>query len=595
MSPGDSLANAQCTGKTPRKHTAHTVTRDTGKALRHTTIPPLVGWKGTQYIMWQQVYDPLNSSALSALVAAVPIIFFLLGLTVLKLSGIKSAVISLVIALVIGCAIFGMPVTAGAGSILYGFLSGMWPIGWIVLMAVWLYRISVRSGGFEIVRSSISSISTDQRIQMLLIAFCFGGFLEGAAGFGIPIAICAALLVSLGFNPLKAAMFALIANVSSGAYGAIGIPVTTAAIRGGVDLHALSIEMVLVIQIMAALIPVLLVAIQDGIRGIREVGLVALMVGLIYSGGQSVLLAALGNPELVDIIPPLLALVALALVMQKWQPKHIFREPTAPSLEEVQAQQSVKHTGSEILKAWSPFVYLSVVILLWSTALKPVFAAKGALGFTNITFSLPWLHQSISQAAPIVATPKPIDVNYTWNIVGASGTAILVATIITILTSKISWGEAIEELGATWKQLQTPILMICLVMSVANVMNYAGMITSIALAVAAVGAIFPLLSPIIGWIGVFVTGSVVNNNILFAGLQATTAQQIGVSQTLLVASNTAGGVMAKIVSPQSIAIAAAAVNSAGEESKITSMAIKYSAALLAITCVWVYVLSLVGL
>ena len=595
MSPGDSLANAQCTGKTPRKHTAHTVTRDTGKALRHTTIPPLVGWKGTQYIMWQQVYDPLNSSALSALVAAVPIIFFLLGLTVLKLSGIKSAVISLVIALVIGCAIFGMPVTAGAGSILYGFLSGMWPIGWIVLMAVWLYRISVRSGGFEIVRSSISSISTDQRIQMLLIAFCFGGFLEGAAGFGIPIAICAALLVSLGFNPLKAAMFALIANVSSGAYGAIGIPVTTAAIRGGVDLHALSIEMVLVIQIMAALIPVLLVAIQDGIRGIREVGLVALMVGLIYSGGQSVLLAALGNPELVDIIPPLLALVALALVMQKWQPKHIFREPTAPSLEEVQAQQSVKHTGGEILKAWSPFVYLSVVILLWSTALKPVFAAKGALGFTNITFSLPWLHQSISQAAPIVATPKPIDVTYTWNIVGASGTAILVATIITILTSKISWGEAIEELGATWKQLQTPILMICLVMSVANVMNYAGMITSIALAVAAVGAIFPLLSPIIGWIGVFVTGSVVNNNILFAGLQATTAQQIGVSPTLLVASNTAGGVMAKIVSPQSIAIAAAAVNSAGEESKITSMAIKYSAALLAVTCVWVYVLSLVGL
>ena len=595
MSPGDSLANAQSNGKTPRKHTAHTVTRDTGKVLRHKSIPPPWAWKGTQYTMWQQVYDPLNSSALSALVAAVPIIFFLLGLTVLKLSGIKSAVISLVLALLIGCAIFGMPVTAGAGSILYGFLSGMWPIGWIVLMAVWLYRISVRSGGFEIVRSSISSISTDQRIQMLLIAFCFGGFLEGAAGFGIPIAICAALLVSLGFNPLKAAMFALIANVSSGAYGAIGIPVTTAATRGGVDLHALSIEMVLVIQIMAALIPVLLVAIQDGIRGIREVGLVALIVGLIYSGGQSVLLAGLGNPELVDIIPPLLALIALALIMQKWQPKNIFREPTAPSLEEVEAQQSVKHTGGEILKAWSPFVYLSVVILLWSTAMKPLFAKGGLLAFSNITFPVPWLHQTIQQTAPIVATPKAIDVTYTWNIIGASGTAILVAAIITILTSKISWGEAIEELGATWKQLQTPILMICLVMSVANVMNYAGMITSIALAVAAVGAIFPLLSPIIGWIGVFVTGSVVNNNILFAGLQATTAQQIGVSQTLLVASNTAGGVMAKIVSPQSIAIAAAAVNSSGEESKITSMAIKYSAALLAITCVWVYVLSLVGL
>ena len=545
--------------------------------------------------MWQQVYDPLHSSALSALVAAVPIIFFLLGLTVLKLSGIKSAVISLALALVIGCGIFGMPVTAGAGSILYGFLSGLWPIGWIVLMAVWLYRISVRSGGFEIVRSSISAISTDQRIQMLLIAFCFGGFLEGAAGFGIPIAICAALLVSLGFNPLKAAMFALIANVSSGAYGAIGIPVTTAATRGGVDLHGLSTELVLVIQIIAALIPVLLVAIQDGLRGIREVGLVALIVGLVYSGGQSVLLAGLGNPELVDVIPPLLALVALALIMQKWQPKHIFREPTAPTLEEVQAEQKNKKSTSagEVIKAWSPFIYLSVVILLWSTAMKPLFAAKGALGFSNLSFNIPGLHQSIQQVAPIVPAPKAFDVTFTWNIIGASGTAILVAAIITILTSSISWGEAIEELGATWKQLQTPIIMICLVMSVANVMNYAGMITSIALAVAAVGAIFPLLSPIIGWIGVFVTGSVVNNNILFAGLQATTAQQIGVSQTLLVASNTAGGVMAKIVSPQSIAIAAAAVNSSGEESKITSMAIKYSAALLVVTCVWVYVLSLV--
>ena len=545
--------------------------------------------------MWQQVYDPLHSSALSALVAAVPIIFFLLGLTVLKLSGIKSAVISLALALVIGCAVFGLPVTAGAGSILYGFLSGLWPIGWIVLMAVWLYRISVRSGGFEIVRSSISAISTDQRIQMLLIAFCFGGFLEGAAGFGIPIAICAALLVSLGFNPLKAAMFALIANVSSGAYGAIGIPVTTAATRGGVDLHGLSTELVLVIQIIAALIPVLLVAIQDGLRGIREVGLVALIVGLVYSGGQSVLLAGLGNPELVDVIPPLLALVALALIMQKWQPKHIFREPTAPTLEEVQAEQKNKKSTSagEVIKAWSPFIYLSVVILLWSTAMKPLFAAKGALGFSNLSFNIPGLHQSIQQVAPIVPAPKAFDVTFTWNIIGASGTAILVAAIITILTSSISWGEAIEELGATWKQLQTPIIMICLVMSVANVMNYAGMITSIALAVAAVGAIFPLLSPIIGWIGVFVTGSVVNNNILFAGLQATTAQQIGVSQTLLVASNTAGGVMAKIVSPQSIAIAAAAVNSAGEESKITSMAIKYSAILLAITCVWSYVLSLV--
>ena len=550
--------------------------------------------------MWQQVYDPLHSTVLSALVAAIPIIFFLLGLTVLKMSGIKAAIVSLALALGIGILVFGLPAGAGAGSILYGFLAGMWPIGWIVLMAVWLYRISVRAGNFDIVRSSISAISTDQRIQMLLIAFCFGGFLEGAAGFGIPIAICAALLVSLGFNPLKASMLALVANVASGAYGAIGIPVSTGAEKGSIPLAELSADMIPVLQIFALLTPVLLVVIQDGLRGLRETGLVALIVGAVYSGGQSLLLQVLGNPELVDVIPPLLALVALALIMRVWQPKNTYREPTAPTLEEVQEQGAVKHTAGEILNAWSPFVYLSVVILLWSTILKPVFVkatkpgeSDGLLGFTNIPVNIPGVHGVIEQAAPIVTKPTPVKAVFTWNILGASGTAILVAVIITVLFSKISWKAAFEELGGTWKQLQTPIIMICLVMSLANVMNYAGMISSIALAVAAAGAVFPLLSPIIGWIGVFVTGSVVNNNILFAGLQSTTAHQIGVNPTLLVAANTSGGVMAKIVSPQSIAIAAAAVNSAGQESKITSMSIKYSAGLLIVLCVWVYLLSLV--
>ena len=550
--------------------------------------------------MWQQVYDPLHSTVLSALVAAAPIILFLLSLTVFKLTGIKSALLSLAAALGIGIFVFGLPTSAGAGSILYGFLAGMWPIGWIVLMAVWLYRISVRAGNFDIVRSSVSAISTDQRIQMLLIAFCFGGFLEGAAGFGIPIAIAAALLVNLGFNPLKASMFALIANAASGAYGAIGIPVTTAANYGNIDLAGLSIDIVPVLQIFSMLIPVLMVAIQDGVRGVREVGPVALLIGAVFSGGQSAILFFLGSPELVDIIPPLLALVVLALIMRVWQPKNIYREPTAPTLEEVQEQGAVKHTAGEILNAWSPFVYLSVAILLWSTALKPVFAkavkpgeSDGLLGFSTILFNIPGVHGAIEQAAPIVTRPTPVKAVFTWNILGASGTAILVAVLVTVLFSKISWKAAFEELSGTWKQLWLPILMICLVMSLANVMNYAGMISSIALAASAAGAFFPLISPVIGWIGVFVTGSVTNNNVLFAGLQSATAHQINVNPTLLVASNTAGGVMGKIVSPQSIAIAAAAVNSAGQESKITSMSIKYSAILLVLVCVWVYLLSLV--
>ena len=538
--------------------------------------------------MWQQTYDPLNSPVLSALVAAVPIILFLLGLTVLKLSGLKSAVLTLGTTLIIGCAIFGLPITAGAGSILSGFLSGAWPIGWIVLMAVWLYRIAVRAGNFDIVRSSVSSISNDQRIQVLLIAFCFGGFIEGAAGFGIPIAISAALLVSLGFNPLKASMLALVANAASGAYGAIGIPVTTAAKVGGLDTAHLSAGMVPVLQIFVAFVPLLMVAIQDGLRGIREVGLVALMTGVIFSGGQAAILMLLGSPELVDIIPPLLSLVALALVMQKWQPKHIYREPTAPTLEELAEQEEPTYSLREIADAWSPFIFLSITILLWSTVLHPVFDVDGPLGFMNLSFHVPGIHHQIGDGEGLA-----IHAVFNWNILGAAGTAILVAALLSAVTSKITARAALEELNGAWQQLKKPIYMICLVMSVANLMNYAGMTSSIALAVATAGALFPLFSPIIGWIGVFVTGSVTNNNVLFAGLQASTAHQIGVDPAMLVAANTSGGVMGKIVSPQSIAVAVAAVNEAGQESKVTSMAIKYSLFLLVLLCIWTYMLTLI--
>ena len=542
--------------------------------------------------MWQQVYNPLQAPVLSALVAAIPILFFLLGLTVLKLSGVRAALGALVLALGIGIPVFGMPVGVGVGAIVLGFLSGLWPIGWIVLMAVWLYRISVRAGNFDIVRSSISAITTDQRIQMLLIAYCFGGFLEGAAGFGIPVAICAALLVSLGFQPLRASVLALVGNVASGAYGAIGIPVSNGAEKGGVALAALSTDMVFVLQIFAILCPVVMVMLQNGLRGLRQTGVVALITGAVFGGGQSLMLLVLGSPELVDIITPLLSLVVLALIMQFWSPSHVFREPGAPCPESVQELKQKRQTFIGIVRAWSPFIFLSVTILLWSTVLKPVFAPGGTLGFASFSFGMPGVHQAIQQMPPIVAAPKAVEAVYTWNILGASGTAILVAAIVTILTASITWREAFEELHATRQQLQLPILMICLVMAVANVMNYSGMISAIALAVAAAGTVFPLLSPIIGWIGVFVTGSVVNNNTLFAGLQATTAQQIGVSQSLLVAANTAGGVAAKIVSPQSIAIAAAAVGSAGQESTITSMGFRYSIILLLLMCGWVYLLSL---
>lgn len=540
--------------------------------------------------MWQQIYDPLGSPYLSALVAAIPIIIFLLGLTVLKWSGLQAAVISLVATIALAVFVFQMPFAASLSASAFGVLNGIWPIGWIVLMAVWLYRISVRAGNFTVIKGSISAISADQRLQMLLIAFCFGGFLEGAAGFGIPIAICAALLVTLGFTPVKASLYSLLANVASGAYGAIGIPVIVGAKQGGVDPTALNAEMIPVLQVVSIFIPLLMVLVQDGMRGVRQVGWVALVIGFLVSGLQSLLLLTVG-PELVDIVPPLVGLVALALVCMKWQPSFIYRESGAPSLE---GNKTTTFSLSQVVKAWSPFYILSGFILLWSVpAVKALWADGGALAWSNIKLQMPALHQSIAQVAPIVAAPKPMAAVYTWSIIGASGTAILLAALLTIAVSNISWQEAGEELQGAFAQLWKPVVMICLVMAVANVMNFGGLSSTIALAVAKTGFIFPLLSPVIGWIGVFVTGSVVNNNTLFAALQATTAQQIGTSPTLLVAANTAGGVMAKIVSPQSIAIAAAAVNMPGEESKITNAAIKYSLALLAVMCVWVFALSFI--
>lgn len=537
--------------------------------------------------MWSQTYDPLNAPVLSALVAASPIILFLLCLTVFKLSGIKSALITLVLTLGIALGVFRLPVTAAAGSILYGFLSAFWPIGWIVLMAVWLYRITVRSGKFAVVRASVSSISPDQRIQVLLIALCFAGFIEGAAGFGIPIAISVALLVALGFNPLKAAMLSLVANATVGAYGAVGIPVTTGAAIGNVDLGHLSDQMVWVLQIFAALVPVLVVAIQDGLRGVREVGPIALATGIVISGLQSIMLWVLQAPELIGILPPLVGLVFLATVMRFWQPKHIYREPTAPTLEELAGKKDPAYSLREIANAWSPFIFLSATILLWSTVLKPVFDANGPLGFANLSFHVPGIHHQIGDGEGLA-----IHAIFNWNILGAAGTAILVAALLSALTSKITVRETLQELNGSWQQLKKPIYMICLVMSVANLMNYAGMTSSIALAVASAGAFFPLFSPAIGWVGVFVTGSVTNNNVLFAGLQASTAQQIGVDPAMLVAANTSGGVMGKIVSPQSIAVAVAAVNQAGQESKVTSITIKYSLFLLVLLCIWTYLLSL---
>lgn len=536
--------------------------------------------------MWQQLYDPLGNSFLSALVAAFPILFFLGALTVLKLKGLNAAIITLAISVVLVLLVTGMPLEKIMAAAVFGILSGLWPIGYIVLMAVWLYKLAVKSGKFDVIRASIATISDDQRIQVILIAFCFGAFLEGAAGFGVPIAICAALLVELGFKPIKAAMLCLLANAASGAYGAIGIPVLVGAQLGGVELADMSVMMILIIQLSTLFVPLLLILVLDGFRGVRETWPVLLVIGVLFSGLQAAILYALG-PELTDIIPPLVSMGTLALFMQFWQPKTIYREEGAPPV-------SVQRWSlGEVISAWSPFYILTGVILLWSVPqFKSLFAADGPLAATVLKLPIPFLHLQVEELPPIVEAPHALPAVWNVALISAPGTAILISVILTTLLSPtLSPSQAFSQLKATISELWKPLIMISLIMAVAYIANFSGASTSIGLALAQTGRIFPLISPAIGWFGVFITGSVVNNNTLFAHLQAVTATQIGISQPLLVAANTCGGVMAKLISPQSIAIAAAAVGQVGREAEITRTTLFYSFALLVYVSVWTFILS----
>ncbi len=536
--------------------------------------------------MWQQLYDPLGNSFLSALVAAFPILFFLGALTVLKLKGLNAAIITLAISVVLVLLVTGMPLEKIIAAAVFGILSGLWPIGYIVLMAVWLYKLAVKSGKFDVIRASIATISDDQRIQVILIAFCFGAFLEGAAGFGVPIAICAALLVELGFKPIKAAMLCLLANAASGAYGAIGIPVLVGAQLGGVELADMSVMMILIIQLSTLFVPLLLILVLDGLRGVRETWPVLLVIGVLFSGLQAAILYALG-PELTDIIPPLVSMGTLALFMQFWQPKTIYREEGAPPVSEQ------RWSLGEVISAWSPFYILTGIILLWSVPqFKSLFAADGPLAATVLKLPIPFLHLQVEELPPIVEAPHALPAVWNVALISAPGTAILISVILTTLLSPtLSPSQAFSQLKATISELWKPLIMISLIMAVAYIANFSGASTSIGLALAQTGRIFPLISPAIGWFGVFITGSVVNNNTLFAHLQAVTATQIGISQPLLVAANTCGGVMAKLISPQSIAIAAAAVGQVGREAEITRTTLFYSFALLVYVSVWTFILS----
>ena len=533
--------------------------------------------------LWQQNYDPAGNIWISALVALIPIVFFFLALTRLRLKGYQAGTITVLLALGVALLFYRMPASAALASAVYGFFYGLWPIAWIIVAAVFLYKISVKTGQFDVIRSSILSVTPDQRLQLILVGFCFGAFLEGAAGFGAPVAITAALLVGLGFKPLYAAGLCLIGNTAPVAFGAMGIPIIVAGQVSGVDAFAIGQMAGRQLPFMTVIVLFWLMAIMDGWRGVKETWPAVLVGGGSFALMQFLTANYIG-PELPDITSAIVSLVALTAFLKVWQPKRIFRFETEGGAKDAQGTKITTPTAAHhplttatILKAWSPFIILTAMVTIWSVKpFKALFAAGGPLASTVINIPVPMLHNLVAKMPPVVAGATPYGAVYSFNWLLATGTAIMIGAIITIVFSRLSPAKAVATLGETFRELLVPIYSIGMVLAFAFIANYSGLSATLALALAHTGQAFTFFSPFLGWIGVFLTGSDTSANALFGALQATTAQQLGLPQVLTVAANTTGGVTGKMISPQSIAIACAAVGLAGKESDLFRFTVKHS-------------------
>ncbi|PGO47726.1 L-lactate permease [Bacillus thuringiensis] len=540
---------------------------------------------------WTQVYDPFGNIWISAAVALIPIIFFFLALAVFRMKGYVAGFITVVLTVLVALFAYKMPFTMAMAATGYGFLYGLWPIAWIIIMSVFLYKISVKTGQFDVIRASVLSITNDHRLLVILIGFSFGAFLEGAAGFGAPVAITAALLTGLGLNPLYAAGLCLIANTAPVAFGAMGIPITVAGQVTGIDPHKIGQMAGHQLPFLSLFVPFFIVFLMDGFKGVRQTWPALLVAGSSFAITQFITATFLG-PELPDITSALVSLVSLALFLKVWQPKEIYQSGQANN--EVAATTTAasmpKLTFGKVVKAWSPFIVLTVMVVIWSqNFFKALFAPGGALESLVFKFEIPGLHNLVMKAEPIVNKPTPYEAILKFDVLSATGTAILIACIISMFILKMNVKDAVVTFKETLNELKMPILSIGFVLGFAFIANYSGLSSTLALALAGTGGLFPFFSPFLGWIGVFLTGSDTSANALFSNLQAITAQQVGVSEVLLVAANTTGGVTGKMISPQSIAIACAAVGLAGKESDLFRFTVKHSLFFVIIVGIMTYV------
>ena len=539
--------------------------------------------------MWQHNYEPLGGSlALSAPVAALPILVLFLLLGVWRLPSWKAALAALATALVVAIGVYGMPVPMALLSTVYGAAYGIFPIAWIVFSSIMLYRLAVDTGKFEIIKDSVGSLTDDRRLQAMFIAFSFGAFIEGAAGFGAPVAVSGAMLAGLGFNPFYAAGICLLANTAPVAFGSIGIPVTTLANVTGLPVLPLSAMVGRLCAMISVIIPGYLIVVMAGRQKALEVLPAILACGLSFAGMQLFVSNVMG-PELTDILSSLTCIIVMVAVLKLWKPASIMRlEGDAPV-----THAALKHSGREILLAWLPYMLLVVFVLAWGEpavkasidrwthSVMPSWLPQAPTGLNGVM--VPGLHNAITRIPPVTTAPAPYAAVFTLNWLSASGTACFLATLLTALLLGVKPRQVAGIYRATFAQLSFAMLTIASMLGLAYLMNYSGMTSTLGLALAASGVAFPFFSAVVGWLGVFLTGSDTSANALFGNLQVVTANALGLNPVLTASVNSAAGVMGKMISVQSIAVAVAATGmTAEDESRLFRFTIRHSVLLMVV-------------
>jgi len=530
-------------------------------------------------MVWQQIYNPMGNMVLSTLLAAVPVVVMLVGLAFLHMKAHIAAGLGLLSALIVAIVIYGMPMEMASKAALLGGLTGLLPIGWIVLNIIFLHQLTEQNGSFKILQDSIAGITEDRRLQLLLIAFAFGAFFEGAAGFGTPVAVTAAILIGLGFTPLAASGLSLIANTAPVAFGALGIPIITLAKVHGYDVMAISAMVGRQLPFFSFLVPFWLIWAFVGRKAMWEVWPAIFVTGISFAVSQFYVSNYIG-PELVDVISALVSMTALVLFLKVWSPKTIWKSTTLKNHEadggDAQAPSiPQKHPRADVIRAWLPWIILTVLVFIWGLPevkayMNSIFAPK---------FPIEGLHNMVEKVAPAVPVPTKEAAVYVFGLLSASGTAILVAAIISGLLMKYNPISLIVNYGKTIWLVRYSLITICLMLGLGTVTRYSGTDTTLGLAFAATGALYPFFGTLMGWLGTALTGSDTASNVLFGGMQKVAADQLGLSQNLMGAANSSGGVMGKMIDAQSIVVASTATRWFNHEGTILRFVFFHSVAL----------------